>query len=445
MTIKRRLLLLNIVFVALPFLLIILMNNIMNLFVHGLSGFTVTSTPYSSLIVGFDAQENTVGNLADLDFESGGLYRLENGGYVFAIPEAVSGLFENLSESGESVAIDIGRFPQSAEIVRERFDLVERNTFWIIGGFLTFIMLFINLLFRKTLLNPVKKSIADLETGAEEIGKDNLKYRIDETCGNEFDSVYARFNEMAHRLLEMTHEKALDEMSRKELIAGISHDLKTPLTSINAYAEGLLKGVAATPESQEKYLTIIWSKAQDMTYIINQLFLFSKIDLSDFPFDVTTVDIGSEIDNLVTSFQQDYAEKDVEITLTENVKKVFVEIDVVQFKNVVQNVVGNSVKYGAQTEGKIEISCTRENHNVALRIKDNGPGVSEDGLLQLFEVFYRGDVSRNSTVKGSGLGLAISYKVIKRLKGTIEASNSPKGGLVTTIRLPILTDLKEDD
>jgi len=443
LTIKRRLLILNIIFVVLSFFATIVANNVIQFFViGGVEAFTVTGTPDGVLIVGMDEHASFAYEMDTLSQSvSGGLYQLESGGYVFVIPEAFHDLFEGLAESNETIVFDFGRFPQSPEILEMRFDFVERHSTWIIIGFLLVLGLFVNFIFRKLFLTPIKKSIVDLETGVDEISKDNLAYRIEQKRGNEFDAIYENFNEMTNRLLEMTEQKQLDENSRKELIAGISHDLKTPLTSINAYAEGIKKGVATTPEMQEKYMNIIQSKAQEMTYIINQLFLFSKIDLGEFPFEIETVDVGVELEKMVASFILDYEEKDACISLSKNVTQVLVAIDVIQFKNVVQNVVGNSIKYGAQVDSKIDIRCEKQNDNIAIMIKDNGSGVNEEVLKHLFDVFYRGDDSRNSSVKGSGLGLAISSKIIKRLNGTIEADNAPSGGLVTTIRLPIV---KED-
>ena len=439
LTIKHRLLILNIIFVVLSFFATIIANNVMNFFIiGGPEGFNVTSTPDGSLIVGMDNQASSVDEVDILSQStSGGLYQLDSGGYVFVIPEEFHNLFENLAETDDSIAFDFGRFPQSPEILQARFEFLERYTTWVIIGFLSILAFLVNLIFRKMLLTPIKNSLTDLETGVEEIGKDNLSYRIESKRGNEFDRVYRNFNEMANKLLEMTERKELDENSRKELIAGISHDLKTPLTSINAYAEGIKKGVATTPQMQEKYMNVIQSKAQEMTYIINQLFLFSKIDLGEFPFQIVIVDIGMELEKMVASFVVDYEEKDVLISLSKNVSGVFVAVDVVQFKNVVQNIVGNSIKYGSQTDGEIDIRCEKQNNNVSIIIRDNGSGVTDEALKHMFDVFYRGDDSRNSAVKGSGLGLAISSKIINRLNGTIEADNSPHGGLVTTIRLPI--------
>lgn len=441
MTIKRRLLILNIIFVCLSFFTIIATNNVMNFLIARGDDFRVTRTPHYALIVGLDEQATAIGTGADLSQLEAGLHPLETGGYVFIIPENFNILFDDLAESNESITFDITRFAQSPDILQERFEFLDRFATWVIIAVLSAFGLLMSFIFRQALLKPIKKSIADLETGVNEISNDNLGYRIENKRKNEFDVVYENFNDMTSRLFDMTKQKELDEKSRKELIAGISHDLKTPLTSINAYAEGMKKGVATTPEMQEKYMNVIGSKAQDMTYIINQLFLFSKIDLGEFPFAIEIIDVGEVLEKMVTGFKDDYEDKDVEIILSKNVARLSVAVDVIQFKNVIQNIVGNSIKYGSQTAGKIELYCEKQNNNVAITIKDNGSGVSEETLKYMFDVFYRGDVSRNNAVKGSGLGLAISSKIIKRLNGTLEAYNASNGGLITTIRLPIV---KED-
>ena len=270
-----------------------------------------------------------------------------------------------------------------------------------------------------------------------EVSDGNLTYQIQERKGNEFDALYERFNEMATRLLEMTQQRQADENNRKELIAGISHDLRTPLTSIKAYIEGMKKGVATTPEMQEKYMDTIGEKADDMEYIINQLFLFSKMDLGEFPFQLETVDICMELEKMAAKFTDEYMKNDVSITYAKDVEHLFACIDVVQFRNVIGNIVNNSIKYGKQADGKIEISCQEQNNHAIITIKDNGPGVASEILTKMFDIFYRGDASRNNAIKGSGLGLAISAKIIERLNGTISAGSSPDDGLMTTITLPI--------
>ena len=307
----------------------------------------------------------------------------------------------------------------------------------VIMFILVLIIVFLtNRFLTKFISRRIMTSIDVLVNGVHEISDGNLTYRIQYGRNDEFAAVCNDFNEMALRLSDMVKQRQIDENSRKELIAGISHDLRTPLTSIKAYIEGLKKGVASTPEMQEKYLDTIQNKTEDLEYIINQLFLFSKIDIGEFPLNFETVDIGCEIEKMITGLADEYTERGLEISLKEKTQGVFVSIDTVQFRNVLQNILDNSVKYGNKNNPRAEIFCRKSNDSVSVIINDNGPGVSEELCEKLFDVFYRGDTSRNNPSKGSGLGLAISSKIIKRLNGSIIAENIQGGGLSVIISLP---------
>jgi len=271
---------------------------------------------------------------------------------------------------------------------------------------LAFVFL-INRILTKFIFSHIMTSINVLADGVREIKDGNLNYRIKHDMGNEFDAVCADFNAMAARLYDMVEQRQADEKNRKELIAGISHDLRTPLTSIKAYIEGVKKGVASTPQMQAKYFDTIQEKTEDMAYIINQLFLFSQIDIGEFPFNLETVDIGDELGKIVTGLTDEYMENGLEISLKENIQGEFVSIDIVQFRNIIQNILNNSVKYGNKDNNHAEIFCRRNNGHISVTVKDTGAGVPEENLAKIFEVFYRADASRNNPGYGSGLGLAI--------------------------------------
>ena len=304
--------------------------------------------------------------------------------------------------------------------------------------YLLIVVVLANILIAKYISRRITGSINILASGVNEISNGNLTHRINYKSGDEFDAVCSDFNEMASRLSDMVEQKQADEKSRKELIAGISHDLRTPLTSVRAYIEGLRKGVATTPEMQEKYLDTIQRKTEDIEYIIKQLFMFSQIDIGEFPLNLETVDIGNELSEMVDGFADEYKEMGLAVSLEENIQGESVSIDTVQFKNIVQNILGNSVKYCKRTDARAEIFCKKiDDDNVSIIIKDNGPGVSDEMLIKMFDVFYRGDEARNNPGKGSGLGLAISSKVIERLKGSIRSENVAEGGLAIIITLPI--------
>jgi len=304
--------------------------------------------------------------------------------------------------------------------------------------YLLLVVILANILLAKYITGRILSPINTLAKGVHEISNGNLAHRIKYEGGDEFDAVCADFNEMAARLARMVAERQADENSRRELIAGISHDLRTPLTSVKAYIEGLRKGVAATPQMQEKYLDTIQSKTEDIEYIIKQLFLFSQIDIGEFPLHLESVDIGDELAGMLAGFADEYREKGLTVKLTEPIQGTSVLIDTVQFRNIVENVLNNSVKYCNRKDACAEIACEQiAADQLSITIADNGPGVSDEMLEKLFEVFYRGDAARNNPAQGSGLGLAISAKMIGRMNGSIRAENVPGGGLAIEITLPI--------
>ena len=298
------------------------------------------------------------------------------------------------------------------------------------------IVFFLSRYLTKYITRHIMGAVDTLVCGVREISDGNLAYRIQYGKGDEFDGVCEDFNEMAARLSDMVEQRQNDENNRKELIAGISHDLRTPLTSIKAYIEGLKKGVASTPEMREKYLDTIQSKADDMEYIIRQLFLFSKIDIGEFPINLKAVDVGEVLEKMVGGLADEYGGRGLSVSLEGKTRDVYALIDTVQLGNVIQNILDNSLKYGAEKNPRVEILCHGGDGRVYITIKDNGPGVPTEMLPKIFDLFFRSDVSRNAPSNGSGLGLAISSKIIGRHGGVIIAENLPGGGLCIVISLP---------
>jgi signal transduction histidine kinase len=277
-----------------------------------------------------------------------------------------------------------------------------------------------------------------LVNAVHEIRDGNLAYRIKYERKDEFAAVCSDFNEMTQRLHDMVVRQQKDENNRKELIAGISHDLRTPLTSIKAYLEGIEEGIATSPQMQQKYLATIKSKANDFEYIINQLFLFSKLDIGDFPFHFEKLNVGSELARFIEGHEKEYYEKGVSVTLTENEEELNAEIDIVQFRNVLSNILENSVKYKTGDSAKVIVAYQKDGNDIVITLTDNGPGVSDEVLDSMFDVFFRSDVSRSEPSKGSGLGLAISKRIIERFGGKIRAENVNNGGLLIEIILPMI-------
>jgi signal transduction histidine kinase len=293
----------------------------------------------------------------------------------------------------------------------------------------------INNLFTIRLTNRILKPLGPLSEGVKQIHNNNYAYRIDYQRDDEFRPVCEAFNEMAARLETSTAQRQKEEANRRELIAGISHDLRTPLTSIKGYLEGIETGVASTPVMQKQYLSIITSKTAELEHIIEQLFLFSKLDMDEFPLNMRNVDIVSSISDIIEDTISEYAARGLDIRLAEMPDGAFVFADTLWLRNVIINIFENSVKYKTKEQGQIEISAVLADNFISFHFADDGPGVQTDTLSKLFDVFYRADPSRNK--KGSGLGLAISAKIIERMGGSIHAE-LPTGGLAIVIKLPLL-------
>ena len=408
MTIKRRLFISNILMIVLPIIVTVVTFFTLRVIYEGLPRAATMQKDISVVDV----------CTADTLLQEGSYIQIANDVSIYR------------SDTGEHIIV----IPDDQFTPIASYDRPGSPQFGLI--LLLVIVFLINHALTRHISHHIMTPINTLVAGVHEISDGNLTYRIQYDKNDEFNAVCNDFNEMASRLSDMVKQRQIDERNRKELVAGISHDLKTPLTSIKGHIEGLRKGIASTPEMQEKYLSIVQSKAEDIEYIIIQLFLFSKIDIGEFPLSLKTVDIGAELDKMITELADEYRENGLAITLIEKTKDIFVSVDIVQFKNIMQNILNNSVKYSNNDSAGAEIFCRKIGDSVSIGIKDNGPGVSDEALTKIFEVFYRSDISRNEPGKGSGLGLAISSKIIERLKGSIAAENVQGGGLCVTITLP---------
>lgn len=274
-----------------------------------------------------------------------------------------------------------------------------------------------------------------LVDGVHEIRDGNLLFRIAYTTQDEFAPICNDFNVMAERLYEMVRTRQKDEESRKELIAGISHDLRTPLTAIKAYVEGIEKGVASTPALKKKYIDTIKGKTEDLAHIIDQLFLFSKLDLEEFPLLIEPIRLDEMIGNLLDEIGEEYAKKGLVIAWSGTSEAVTIRADRQWLRNVVVNVAENSVQYKNKAMGHMRVSLRADDDVAVLRMEDDGPGVPPQTLRSLFDVFYRSDPARNA--KGSGLGLAIAAKVMRKMGGRIWAENAgAAGGLAVVLSFP---------
>ena len=295
--------------------------------------------------------------------------------------------------------------------------------------FLTVLMT--NRFLTRFVVRKIEEPLDLLSEGARRLGEGDLDFRIAYAGKDEFAPVCGAFNEMAARLKESVERTRRDEESRKELLAGISHDLRSPLTSIRAYVEGLLDGVAQTEESKQRYLRTIRTKAEDIDRLVSQLFLYSKLALEGAPMEMRPIRLDEFDAGFVEEAALDSRTRGLEIT-AEQLTPVTVSADPEQLRRVLSNILENSIKYKAKETGRLRITLEESGR---LTLADDGPGVPEEALPKLFDVFYRSDPARKNPAGGSGLGLAIAAKAVQGMGGTIRARGGPHGGLAIAITL----------
>ena len=277
------------------------------------------------------------------------------------------------------------------------------------------------------IVTPIYK----LEEAAQNIKEGNLDFTVEAETNDEMGKLCRNFEDMRQRLKESAEEKLEAEKQNRILISNISHDLKTPITAIKGYVEGIMDGVADTPEKVDKYMRTIYSKAIDMDRLINELTLYAKIDTNRIPYDfkrmkasdyfddcIEEIGLGLEAEHIGLSYFN-YAEDSVEIIA-----------DPEQLKRVIDNIIGNSIKYMDKEHGLINIRVKDVGDFIQIEIEDNGKGIAQKDLPNIFDRFYRTDASRNSATGGSGIGLSIVRKIVEDHGGKIWAASKESTGTV---------------
>ncbi|MBC2310284.1 sensor histidine kinase [Listeria booriae] len=309
----------------------------------------------------------------------------------------------------------------------------------IVGIILLFGFLVIALLsyfVAKSVIQP----ILHLKEGAEKIEAGNLDFEMEKTTGkNEIATLISTFEKMRIRLKKSLEVQEQYENNRKELLSNISHDLKTPITSIVGYIEGIQDGVANTPEKQAKYLEIAHTKAKDMNALIDELFLFSKLDLHKEPFYMRSVDLNALLAQIAE--ESEFSFPDAQISLTVPDEKLMTNADREKLKRVFENLIHNSMKYMDKMQAKITIQLEKQQDMAIITFGDNGKGIPDANLNAIFDRFYREEQSRNSNTGGSGLGLSIAKQIVEEHQGRIWATSELGVGTAVCVALP----LKEEE
>lgn len=305
--------------------------------------------------------------------------------------------------------------------------ILEEFIIFIIAIFLiSFIA--VNIYMSYLLSKRIIKPLSLLSTAVGEISKGQLNLEIIEVGDQEIKNLCADFEKMRIQLKDSIRLKKKYDENRTMLVSSISHDLKTPITSIKGYVNGILDGVASTPEKVDRYLKTIYSKSEQMDIMINDLLLYSKLDLSQIPFNFEKTDIIDYFNYCIHESALELEKSNIGICLKNDLDGIkYINIDRERLMRVILNIIDNSRKYMDKRKGLITILLRETNSSIIIEIRDNGSGIDENDVNKIFDRFYRADASR-SDANGSGLGLAIAKQIVEGHGGTIWAVSHENEG-----------------
>ena len=376
--------------------------------------------------------------------------------YYAGNEDAAQNIFEKLPAYGEeNLSDDSGYFynelekyvkqidftfrdgtPGSVFIVTKVNSLISRHLLIDMFVAIIVILIFTSLMLTQWIHKGVFEPINELNVAMRKIKEGNFDYVLETDAKGEIGDLYRNYEDMRLRLKESTEENTQHEKQNKELVSNISHDLKTPITAIKGYVEGIMDGVADTPEKMDRYIRTIYNKANEMDRLINELTFYSKIDTNRIPYTFNKIHISDYFEDCIDELSVELESSGVSLTYFNYLEEDAVVIaDAEQLKRVINNIISNSLKYMNKPKGVINIRLRDVGDFIQIEIEDNGKGIAQKDLANIFERFYRTDASRNSSKGGSGIGLSIVKKIMEDHGGQVWATS--KEGTGTTMYLAL--------
>ena len=312
--------------------------------------------------------------------------------------------------------ISVGESANSQTQVR----LIAKDVLFTATVILVFTSLSIGLWIYRSIAAPLVK----LKKATQNIKEGNLDFVLEVEGDDEFSELCRDFEEMRKRLKESAEEKVLLDKENKELISNISHDLKTPITAVKGYVEGIMDGVADTPEKMNRYVKTIYNKTNEMDHLINELTFYSKIDTNRIPYTFSKLNVEDYFSDCAEETGLELETRGIELVYANYVESgVQVIADGEQIRRVIHNIISNAIKYMDKPKGIIQIRVKDVGDFIQVEIEDNGKGIAAKDLTSIFDRFYRTDVSRNSSKGGSGIGLSIVKKILEDHGGKVWATS----------------------
>lgn len=288
------------------------------------------------------------------------------------------------------------------------------------------------------IVSSLERSIHQLRSNVDTIRDGNLNFEVMGSDIDEIDDLCEGFDSMRRALIiSREHENQLKH-ERNMLIADISHDLKTPVTSIKGYIDGINDGIADTPDKLSKYLDTIKAKANLIDELVSNLSIFSKLEVSGLEFNMSRGDLRELIFDVIDSCRLDFEHSGINLECALGDEPLNVNIDGEKMRRVFNNLLDNSLKYRLPQSKVVKIRGFCDDGNAYIVIEDDGMGIDPGELTSVFDSFYRADNSRSSQIKGNGLGLGIAKQITEKHGGRLWLrSEGINKGTTATVCLPL--------
>lgn len=327
-------------------------------------------------------------------------------GGVYSTPHLTVG--ETVMFHGKPVAYVFATQSNSASVRPYMLDILKMFLFSALFSLIiAFIAVYI-------LTYNMVKPLRDMSKATKAFAKGDFTYRVKVRGNDELSDLSEAFNTMAKSL-------GVLEASRRSFVANVSHELKTPMTTIGGFIDGILDGTIP-PEKEEYYLKKVSDEIRRLSRLVMTMLNMSKIEAGELKIKPSRFDISQRIFQVLIAFEQNIDKKHIEIQGLDSMESVFVEADEDMIHQVIYNLVDNAVKFTPEN-GYIAVSALSSNGKVFVRIRNSGEGIASEEVSRIFERFYKVDKSRSFDVKGAGLGLYIVKSIIDMHGGQITASS----------------------
>ncbi len=367
------------------------------------------------------------------DFNKGEKINLENEiGYDNAFDNRKNALIRYsipLVNNDVQEGIIIIDLPQS--ILKKESKNEKFIPLWILLFLIGILAFMINRFVKIDIIKPIK----ELHSSAKTILNGSYKCKVNYDYHGEIGEFCHDFEAMRDEIIDSKEKEEKFKRNEKELLACISHDLKTPLSSISGYVEGIRDGIVNDEDGIKRYSNIILKKSKELSKLIDDILEQSKTELNEMSIERTEIYSNDYFMEVLGDLSIDVATHNMKLDVKGQLPRALISIDIIRINQVINNIISNSIKYSRSGE-KIEIWVDDEIDKITVNIKDFGSGISIEDIPFVFNKFYRGEKYRNTNISGSGLGLSISKYIVESHGGNIKCSSSLESG--TTISFTIL-------